>query len=639
MKEKKVEIIIIACCLLLFDGAEAQIVHIDGNDEGKVFEGIGAVSAGASSRLLIDYSEPYRSDILDYLFKPDFGASLQHLTVEIGGDINSTTGTEPSHARTRDELLNPRAEYYERGYEYWLMAEAQKRNSDMIFDCLEWGAPGWFEGGFFSQDNADYIVQFIKGAKEYWDIDISYTGTWNERESPEKRDWIVNTLRPTLDENGLRHVKIIANDLHGSGWEFADKVIQDTALKKAIHALGYHYVESTTTENARKTGLPLWENEAWSKSGEWPNALLLARQINNNYIKGRITKTLIWNPVDAYYDNVSWSGIGAMTASTPWSGYYEVEPAIWALAHTTQFAKPGWIYLESGSDSTANRSYYVTLKKPDQSGDYSLIITSGEVPETLSFEVSNLSNRFLHVWKSDSIQQFIRQPDIVPENGQFEISLEPNSIYSLTTTSSQQKGKAVNPVPDNMTFPLRYSEDFESYEIADTPKYISDQGGAFEVYQAKGESKTLRQVITDDLIPWDPWGPNNPEPFTEFGDFFRDYKVSVDAYIEKSGVVKLYGRVKYFESNKKAHGYGLEIDDEGNWKLMRFLTPLASGRVPYSGDGWHSLELAFRGHTIEAFIDHKPVASVRDTTFAEGYAGIGTGWNHARFDNLKMVVE
>ena len=34
-------------------------------------EGIGAVSAGAPSRLLVDYPEPYRSQVLDYLFKPN----------------------------------------------------------------------------------------------------------------------------------------------------------------------------------------------------------------------------------------------------------------------------------------------------------------------------------------------------------------------------------------------------------------------------------------------------------------------------------------------------------------------------------------------------------------------------------------
>ena len=44
--------------------------NIDLSEKGRLFNGIGGLSAGASSRLLIDYSEPYRSQILDYLFLP-----------------------------------------------------------------------------------------------------------------------------------------------------------------------------------------------------------------------------------------------------------------------------------------------------------------------------------------------------------------------------------------------------------------------------------------------------------------------------------------------------------------------------------------------------------------------------------------
>ena len=110
---------------------------LDGNGSGRVFDGLGAVSAGASSRLLIDYPEPQRSQILDYLFKPGYGAALQHLKVEIGADVNSTDGSEPSDMRTPTDHSSAR------GYEWWLMAEAHKRNPHIILEVLPWGAPGW----------------------------------------------------------------------------------------------------------------------------------------------------------------------------------------------------------------------------------------------------------------------------------------------------------------------------------------------------------------------------------------------------------------------------------------------------------------------------------------------------------------
>jgi len=40
---------------------------------------------GGTSPLLMDYVEPQRTQILDYLFKPDYGANLQELYIEIGG--------------------------------------------------------------------------------------------------------------------------------------------------------------------------------------------------------------------------------------------------------------------------------------------------------------------------------------------------------------------------------------------------------------------------------------------------------------------------------------------------------------------------------------------------------------------------
>ena len=88
--------------------AETVSVRLKGSDTGRTFQGVGAVSAGASTRLLYDYAEPYRSDVLDFLFKPGFGAAFQHLKVEIGGGENSTCGSEPSHAVTRDELATQR---------------------------------------------------------------------------------------------------------------------------------------------------------------------------------------------------------------------------------------------------------------------------------------------------------------------------------------------------------------------------------------------------------------------------------------------------------------------------------------------------------------------------------------------------
>ena len=55
----------------------ATTITINGSAAGRVFDGIGAVSGGGgNSRLLIDYPEPQRTQILDYLFRPNYGAAM-----------------------------------------------------------------------------------------------------------------------------------------------------------------------------------------------------------------------------------------------------------------------------------------------------------------------------------------------------------------------------------------------------------------------------------------------------------------------------------------------------------------------------------------------------------------------------------
>ena len=63
LKHKFVFLLITICVVMLLhdNAAAAQAVNIDGEGPGRIYEGVGVLSAGASSRLLIDYKEPYRS--------------------------------------------------------------------------------------------------------------------------------------------------------------------------------------------------------------------------------------------------------------------------------------------------------------------------------------------------------------------------------------------------------------------------------------------------------------------------------------------------------------------------------------------------------------------------------------------------
>jgi hypothetical protein len=623
-------------------------IKIDGTGKGRIFEGIGAVSAGASSRLLIDYPKPQRSQILDYLFKPNYGASLQHLKVEVGGDTNSTDGSEPSHMRTRTD------QNYDRGYEWWLMSEAKARNPNIILDALPWGAPGWIGNGkYYSQDMADYIVKFIQGAKKQHGLDIEYVGIWNETNYDVG---YIRLLKKTLLANGLT-TNVVAADLYQNQWKITDDFKLDPELKKDVYAIAVHYSRVKgnfyVTGSALRSGKPLWssEDQPFDKTGsmlqrDWkPGARIWAKFLNTNYIDGKITKTEIWSPVTSYYDNLAAPNSGLMYANTPWSGHYNVQAAIWVTAHTTQFAQPGWQYLDNACGYLTGNGSYVTLKSPT-SNDYSVIVETVDAaePQEAKFLTSGgLSTGTIHVWETNAGRSFEKLSDINPQNGSFLITLEPDSIYSLTTTMGQAKGAATPPPPAPFSFP--YAEDFESTTVGKAPKYFADQNGAFEVAPCSGrQGKCLRQVIDRRPIAW---ADLAPDPLTILGSSdWSDYAVSTDVLIEKPGNATLAGRIdsaSWFRdtSGRWPSGYILSLQHDGAWELdsARFKTPtgkLASGKVPFQLNTWHRLALAFKGTSIQASVDGALVANVTDTSHKEGMAGVGTGWNMAQFDNFEI---
>ena len=104
---------------------------------------------------------------------------MQHLKVEIGGGENSTDGSEPSHAITRAELAHPKA----RGYKFWLMSEARRRNPAILLDCLPWCYPGWLSGRF-SQDSADWHAAFLEVARRQFGLELDWVAAAKTRWGP-----------------------------------------------------------------------------------------------------------------------------------------------------------------------------------------------------------------------------------------------------------------------------------------------------------------------------------------------------------------------------------------------------------------------------------------------------------------------
>jgi galactosylceramidase len=589
---------------------------------------------------LLDYPEAVRSQILDLLFKPKFGASLQHLKVEIGGDVNSTDGTEPGHAHTRSEFLDPRPAYFNRGYEWMLLEEAKKRNPAIFTDCLEWGCPGWIGNGvFYSQDNIDYIISFIRGAKKYHGIDFDYTGIWNER--PYNTEWI-KELRRSLDRNDLSRVKIIAADVFD--WKLAEEMQNDRELSDAVYAIGIHYNERwekdpySSTEIAKNLDKSLRNSEGGPWKGDWDGFEYLVKLYNRNYITGKATNVVTWSLITSYYDNLSIPKSGLMTANTPWSGHFDVQPAVWAAAHTTQFAEPGWKYIDSGCGFLKKGSY-VTLEAPGGK-DLSIIIETVDTTgtQTVTFQLDpGFEKKTLHVWKSTREKcEFEKQPDLKIRNNRFTIKLDGKSAYSITTTTGQTKG--IYQVQQDKPFPFPYISGFEQDSTGQLPPFFMDQAGVFEVQPRQdGRGSCLRQVINQEGTEWE--AGKNVFVSTILGDVkWTDYEVNVDVNIqENTGSAKISGRItEVRRGGDYPDGYWFKINAAGAWVLYSGKQEIGSGSCSFQPFEWHHLSMKFRGDTISVNVDGTEVVKTTDAGFKNGLAGLGSDFNNVEFDNFEI---
>lgn len=621
-------------------------VVIHGDRLGFPFEGTGALSAGASSRLLLDYPEPERSQILDCLFKPNYGAALQILKVEIGSDTNSTCGSEPCHMRGPDDLNG------ERGYEWWLMHEAKKRNPEIKLSALQWGAPGWV-GEFWSEKNIRCILGFLDLAHAQG-LTIDYVGGWNERGFD--ADWYVAMSKAVKAK--YPHVKVVASDDIADPWRVAYALAENPEFRAAVDIVGVHdpcrqrtlYQHCPVPQVARGLGKPLWDSEQ-SSEGHDVGAGPLARAMNRHYIEGGIVANINWSLISAWYAHLPIADTGLMLAETPWSGHYRVGKSVWVHAHTAQFTRIGWYYLDSACLYLEHGATCVALRSPE-GDDYSVVIEAMDAtrPEKVTFKLAGgLPAKPVHVWAThiesdDPEDHFVRTHTVTPdENGEFSVEVLPGYLYTLSTLTGQAKGDAKPRAGAAELMPLPYYEDFEGYGEGQLARYFSDINGAFETAPCGGGRSGMcyRQVVTEQPIVWNETGWMDPNTLLGDPRWWGDYRVGVDVLLEQPGYVELLGRVSSQRAKKNA-GYHLRVWGTGEWSLysqclLEGDVELAKGTVPFGVGAWHRLELEMKGDAITVRIDGEERATVHDDRHTTGSIGLGvSAWQNAQFDNVSV---
>jgi len=628
--------------------AVSTAITVDGTQGGRTFDGIGAISGGGgNSRLLSDYPAAQQSQILDYLFKPGYGADLQILKVEIGGDANSTDGAEPSIEHTQG-AVNCNV-----GYEFWLMEQAKARNPNIKFYGLAWAAPGWVGSTFWTTNTINYLTSWLGCAKADG-LSVSYLGGWNERGYD--ISWY-EQLRAALNANGYSAVQVVGAD---SDWSVANDLSTNSAFAAAVNIVGVHYpcggdggsaTSCTGSSAAEGLGKPLWASENGSQDQD-TGAPALIRSITRGYLDAQMTAYINWPLIAAIYPNLPYNTVGLMTANQPWSGAYSIGTSLWATAQVTQFTAPGWTFVDSASGylggNRANGSY-TTLKSPNGT-DYSSILetTTATAAQTVSFSVrGGLSAGTVHVWSTNvnspsAATDFVHAQDVTPTAGSFSMTLQPGYVYTVTTTTGQGKGNAVSPAAGSLALP--YSDGFDQDVTGSEAKYLSDMQGAYEVEPCAGgrSGQCVQQLAPVKPVEWQ----DDSDAFALLGDTgWANYTVSSDVNLEQAGTVELYGRANS-QSRPQSHqnAYLFRVSNTGAWSIVKSdvsgtLTTLASGtRTGLGTNTWHTLAMTLQGSTISGSVDGMAVGSVTDFSYQTGQVGIGVvGYQTDQFDNLAVT--
>ncbi|XP_046548415.1 galactocerebrosidase-like [Haliotis rubra] len=606
---------------------------------GRQFDGFGAISGGgATSKLLVNYPEKQRNEILDLLFKPNYGASLDILKVEIGSDAQSSDGTEATHMRTATD------QNYTRGYEWWLMKEAKQRNPNIKLYGLPWGWPGWVGWNLYdtSDQTASYIVNWVLGANATHGLHIDYVGIWNERMYNVE---YIKTLRKTLDRHGLVDTHIVAPD--NFHWDIADDILADPELAQALYAIGSHYPTTRSTPTAVKTGKRLWASED-NAEVNW----------NRNYVNGNMTGTIVWPLIASYYEGLPYYPAGLMTASEPWSGYFPEPTKIWLAAHTTQFTQPGWTFLRHGAGVGAFKygGTYAALVSPEGNDVTIIIETLNDVsdlgsPQNVTLQlkgtIANISQ--FNVWYSntETDEYFIKKPVIQTVGGLVNLALGVNEMYTLTTLTTGNKGAYTQP-PPSKPFPLPFTEQFESYQVGEEPFLFSQQIGAFDVVKADAaHGNVMRQETTQQPVTWctADW---TERPITLIGDItWTDIYLEVDfrvpavsgapdgvfiaSRVTEGGcdVTLAFGVILYMDVRHQTFHLA------ANFLLNQIIT---EGNFTYA-DGWNTASLLVKGLEATGTVNGKPLFSTSiPSAITAGFVGMGTrGYGLADFDNVNIT--
>lgn len=447
--------------------AVTKTITIDGRnvDTYNRFKGFGTVTANNTSRLLLDYKEENPKaywEIMNKLFNKQTGAGLTHVKVELGGDVNSSSGTEPATMRYADEPANVL-----RGAGFQFAADAKSINPDLTVEILRWGEPRWSWNGAAGneyENRYQWYKQTIDAVYQEYGFKLDYVGiSQNERainnNGKNEVEWLKYfTTRIKQEPNydaDYKAIKLVAADGYRDTATISRTLLDHPDLIDEIDVISSHYGLTGSNEltqlQKQLIAAGKQPKEVWVSEGIAP--MINARYRDNmepQYqglggkagiidVTSRIISVYSWtgagsNPLNAvsfdfqpsvaaFYEGSSYNPKHLISAYDPWSGFYEADGGLQGVRHVMNFVgtddhstpeNERWMivkdatfsdgaFFDGGVDVDTSTHNYMTLKDP-KTDDYTTVFANN-TKETRKYQIhaANLGgkeNAPVYVWET-----------------------------------------------------------------------------------------------------------------------------------------------------------------------------------------------------------------------------------------------
>ena len=507
----------------------------------------------------------------------------------------------------------------------------------------------------------------------------------------------------------FNQIKIIAADQNYET-NFGEGMMHDVALREAVDAVGYHYNTDDGPNDPYTKLADEYQHEVWYSEGIAPmtmgkyrvkatngdgiggkqSGLDIANRLIKGYVKSRRSCYIFQPAISAYYPGVNYSHKELINASHPWSGFFEVDNVgLQIMRHFTNFAVTGWNedqawrYLTSACDSgvggTENLNHmtqaasYITLMAPNKKNYSVVFVNDSSEPREYTVKLKNIEiqSKTLYLWRStgstnasgnydDSLMQCREQ--IKPQGQIVSLIVYPHSIVTATTLDlrddsevsySRIESKQANTLLcDDAETGILYHDDFnyskdESQVRKATPRYMTDQGGAFEIVESR-QGKVLQQQITEPQRALD-WEYSYAPNLTFGDDRWNDYEVQVklkfDTQTQQNSPTGNYFGIGIYQQTDvkgklESAPYVVKVYTDGLCQLFKNSALINETHLDeFDIFKTHVIALGAKGNHLQAKIDDHSVFEYVDLLNAHYSGRIKLGTGYYKTEILDVLVK